>query len=234
MLLALHGRGEALKGPERGVLGWPQDYALLRAIERVSAPPLTRGDFESFVAPGRLREHNASLEQRPFGGLVVVCPYAPDVDLRNHEELRAYAGHVMNDVIPRAKAELPVLGAPASIGIDGVSLGGALALRIGLGNPSAFGAIGTLQPAIRADEIGEFTELARAARAQNPKLSLRLLTSDRDFFKRAIRRTSAAWKKADVDHDFLEIPGPHDYPFNRGPGAIEMLLFHDRALARAT
>jgi len=24
----------------------------------------------------------------------------------------------------------------------------------------------------------------------------------------------------------------HDYPFNRGPGAIEMLLWHDRVLAR--
>jgi hypothetical protein len=26
------------------------------------------------------------------------------------------------------------------------------------------------------------------------------------------------------------LTGPHDYVFNRGPGGIEMLLFHDRAL----
>ena len=28
------------------------------------------------------------------------------------------------------------------------------------------------------------------------------------------------------------VPGPHDYVFNRGPGVLEMLLFHDRALRR--
>jgi iron(III)-salmochelin esterase len=26
------------------------------------------------------------------------------------------------------------------------------------------------------------------------------------------------------------IPGGHDYTFNRGPGGIEMLLWHDRVL----
>ena len=36
-----------------------------------------------------------------------------------------------------------------------------------------------------------------------------------------------------VAHDFADIPGPHDYPFNRGPGAIELLLWHDRVLARS-
>ena len=41
LLLALHGRGEATKGPALGVMGWPRDYALLRAIERVCSPPLT-------------------------------------------------------------------------------------------------------------------------------------------------------------------------------------------------
>ena len=61
----------------------------------------------------------------------------------------------------------------------------------------------------------------------------RLLTSREDYFKRAIRSTSTAWRAAGIEHDFEELPGPHDYPFNRGPGAIEMLLWHDRLLARA-
>jgi hypothetical protein len=233
MLFALHGRGEALKGPALGVMGWPKDYALLRAIERVCAPPLTEGDFETFVEPQRLASHNEALAKRQFAGLVILCPYSPDVDLRKPEQMREYSDYVTKVVLPRAKKELPVLGTKASVSIDGVSLGGALALRIGLGNPDIFGAVGTLQPAIGEDQVPEFTDLAKAARAKNPSLHVRLLTSKDDYFKRAIKSASQAWKAARIDHDFEELPGPHDYPFNRGPGAIEMLLWHDRLLARA-
>ncbi len=231
LLFALHGRGEANKGAELGVMGWPRDYALLRAIGRVCAPPLTSDDLEGFVDPKRLAEHNKELADRPFRGLVVVCPYSPDVDLRKPPQIREYGDYLMRSVLPRAKKELPVIDAPEAIGIDGVSLGGALALRIGLGHAESFGAVGTLQPAIGEDQVADYTDLAKAARARNPKLGLRLLTSDKDYFKSAIRLTSAGWRNAGVAHDFVEIPGPHDYPFNRGPGAIEMLLWHDRVLA---
>ena len=54
LLFAFHGRGEAQKGPDLGVMGWPKDYKLLRAIERVCAPPLTTDDFETFVEAPRL------------------------------------------------------------------------------------------------------------------------------------------------------------------------------------
>ncbi len=233
LLVALHGRGEANKGPAEGVMGWPRDYALLRAITRVCAPPLTSDDLEGFVDPKRLAAHNEALAAQPFRGLVVLCPYSPDVDLRKPPQIREYGDYLMRSVLPRAKKELPVIEAPGAVGIDGVSLGGALALRIGLGHADAFGAVGTLQPAIGEDQVADYTDLAKAARARNAKLQLRLLTSDKDYFKSAIRLTSAGWRNAGVTHDFVEIPGPHDYPFNRGPGAIEMLLWHDRVLARA-
>jgi enterochelin esterase-like enzyme len=232
VLFALHGRGEANKGPVEGVMGWPRDYALLRAIERVCAPPLTSDDLEGFVDPKRLADHNSALAKDAFKGLVVVCPYSPDVDLRKPPQIKEYADYMMKVVLPRVKKELPVLGTPQSIGIDGVSLGGALALRIGLNNADAFGALGTLQPAIGEDQVPEYTDLAKAARAKNADLKLRLLTSTKDYFKGAIRATSESWKNAGIAHDFAEVPGPHDYPFNRGPGAIEMLLWHDRILAR--
>lgn len=233
LLLAFHGRGEAMKGPDLGVMGWPKDYELLRALRRLCAPPLTAEDFESFVEPARLTQHNASLAARPFAGLVVVCPYSPDGDWRKPKAMAEYGTFVIETVLPRAKRELPVLGTPASIGLDGVSLGGAQSLRIGLGHAAMFGAVGTLQPALDEGQAAEMTELARAARRENPKLALRLLTSKEDYFRRAIRATSQAWKAAGIEHDFEEVPGPHDYPFNRGPGALEMLLWHDRTLARA-
>jgi enterochelin esterase-like enzyme len=233
VLFALHGRGEANKGPAEGVMGWPRDYALLRAIERLCAPPLTSADYEGFVDPKRVADTNASLAETPFKGFVVVCPYLPDVDLRKPGPIKDYGRYLLETVLPRVRAELPVLASPAACGIDGVSLGGAVALRVGLGNPEAFGTVGSLQAALGEDQVAEFTELAKAARARNPALALRLLTSKEDYFRGAITHTSLAWKSAGIEHDFADVPGPHDYPFNRGPGAIEMLTWHDRMLARA-
>lgn len=231
MLVALHGRGEAMKGPERGVMGWPKDYELLRAIRRVCAPPLTTDDFEGFVDPERLALHNDALSKREFAGLVVLCAYAPDVDLRKPPAIEAYAKYLTETVLARARKDLPVVD--GAVGIDGVSLGGALALRIGLGRPEQFAAVGTLQAAIGQDQIPELTELARSALTRNPRLKLRLLTSHDDYFRKAITSASAAWKTAGIAHELEDVPGPHDYPFNRGPGAIEMLLWHDRVLPRS-
>lgn len=230
VLITLHGRGEANKGAVEGVMGWPRDYALLRAIERVCAPPLTGGDFEGFFDPRRLEDTNANLAAHPFKGLVVVCPYLPDVDLRKPGPIKDYGRYLLETVLPKVRAELPVLAAPAAMGIDGVSLGGAVALRVGLGNPEAFGAVGSLQAALGEDQVAELTDLAKAARAKNAALKMRLLTSKDDYFRSAITHTSTAWKAAGITHDFADVPGPHDYPFNRGPGAIEMLLWHDQML----
>jgi enterochelin esterase-like enzyme len=233
VLFALHGRGEANKGPVEGVMGWPRDYALIRAIERVCAPPITTADLEGFADPKRLAELNEGLVTQPFKGLVIVCPYLPDLDLRKPAPIKDYGRYLLETVLPRVRAELPVLTTAAATGIDGVSLGGAVSLRVGLVNPDAFGAVGSLQAALGEDQVAEFTELAKAARAKNAALKLRLLTSKEDYFRGAISRTSLAWRSAGIDHDYADVPGPHDYPFNRGPGAIEMLLWHDRMLAHA-
>jgi enterochelin esterase-like enzyme len=233
VLVTLHGRGEAAKGPVDGVMGWPRDYALLRAIQRICAPPLTDTDYEGFSDPKRLADTNKELEARPFKGIVVVCPYLPDVDLGKPGPIKDYGKYLLETVMGRVRKELPVLTAPASTGIDGVSLGGAVALRVGLGSPEAFGAVGTLQAAIRYDQVAEYTDLAKAARTKNPALKLRLLTSKDDYFRDVIMKTSASWRAAGIEHEYVEVPGPHDYPFNRGPGAIEMLHWHDRVLARS-
>lgn len=232
LLVACHGRGEAHKGPQEGMMGWPRDYALLRALRRVCEPPLTSTDLEGFVEPRRLKLYNEQLAKETFKGLVIVCPYSRDADFNVASEMVPFTEHVVTNVLPRAKKELPVIDDPRATGIDGVSLGGAFALRIGLAHAKSFGALGTLQAAVTTAQVQEWTELARSARAANPSLALRLLTSTDDYFKPAIQKTSRAWNDAGIRHEYVEVPGPHDYPFNRGPGAIEMLLWHDRVLAR--
>ena len=69
------------------------------------------------------------------------------------------------------------------------------------------------------DDVSVWTERALAARRRNPRLKLRLLTSEGDFFLEAVTRTSKAWTVAGIDHDFAVARGPHDYVFNRGPGS---------------
>lgn len=232
VLIALHGRGEAMKGPVRGARGWVDDYALGRAIRRLSMPPLESRDFEGLAEPKRLKAINDELRTLPYQGLVVICPYTPDVltGERPFDRAVPYARFLVDTVLTRARRELPIIDSPSATGVDGVSLGGRLSLLSGLYEPKAFGAIATLQAAFDASDAGRLAVMALNAKKANPSLKFRLLTSDEDYFLNANRAISAAFTQAHVEHQLLIVTGPHDYIFNRGPGAIEMLLFHDRAL----
>jgi iron(III)-salmochelin esterase len=232
LLIALHGRGEAMKGSVRGSRGWVDDYALGRAIRRLAMPPLQRPDFEGIVDAKRLNLLNTELSTQPYRGLVVLCPYTPDIlaGERPFERALPYSHFLVETLLPRARRELPVIDSAAATGIDGVSLGGRVALLSGLYQPNAFGAVATLQAAFDSSDAGRLAQLALEARKVNPGLKFRFLTSDDDYFLGANRAIAAAFTQARVEHQFLVVPGPHDYIFNRGPGAIEMLFYHDRAL----
>ncbi len=232
VLVALHGRGEALKPPAEGMMGWPRDYAMVHAIDRLRAPPLRESDYLGFVDPDRMAQTNASLAARPFGGLVVACPWVPDFHPAATVDIAAYSRFVLDELLTRVRRETPAAAIPEATGIDGVSLGGIIALRIGLSCSESFGAVGAIQPAIVEGQNAEWTALARAARARRPTMKLRLLTSYDDSFRDSIEGLSQAWRVGGVSHDYADVPGPHDYVFNRGPGSIELLLWHDRALAR--
>jgi iron(III)-salmochelin esterase len=232
LLIALHGRGETLKGPERGARGWIDDYRLPKAMERLAHPPLTPADFESFVGAERLKALNAALAGTPYAGLVVACPYLPDLLSGEEPFTRAppLTRFLVETLIPKLYAETPVFGTPQTTGIDGVSLGGRGAIAVGLARPEAFGSVGSLQAALDSENASEVAARAQRALATNPKLWLRLVTSSEDYYLPALRTIAGALRSANVRHDFVVTRGPHDYAWNRGPGAYEMLLFHDRVL----
>jgi len=233
VLVALHGRGESVRGVELGARGWVDDYDAGRAISRLRSPPLMREDFRGFVDDARLAHLNASLIKRPFRGLVVVCPWVPDIlssrDRPNLDAALPFGSFVVDHLMPRVIAEAPASAERAATGIDGVSLGGRASLVVGFAHADRFGAIGTLQAALQDSEAGAFAARARAALQHGP-LHVRLVTSDRDPFAGSIAQLHLAFDEGRIDHEYLVIPGPHDYAFNRGPGGIEMLLWHDRIL----
>jgi enterochelin esterase-like enzyme len=199
-------------------------------VDRLRAPPLREADFENLVEPDRLAETNAGLAQRPFGGLIVVCPWLPDVRPAATADITPYARFLVDVLLPRVRRETPALATPEATGIDGVSLGGIIALRVGLTHPETFGAIGGIQPAFSEGQGPDWTALAQTARIKRPDVKLRLLTSHDDYFHDAVTGVDHAWRAAGIPHDFADVVGPHDYVFNRGPGSIELLLWNDRAL----
>ena len=172
VLVAMHGRGEALKGPELGARGWVDDYTLPTTVERLHRPPITLEDLHGFADEARLARLNSSLAERPYQGLIVVCPYTPDVLPADESIDKALplARFVVETVLPRAYRETPAIGTPQTTGIDGVSLGGRAALGIGLLRPTAFGVVASLQAALRSDNSADLLRRAREAKAQKPDL----------------------------------------------------------------
>lgn len=232
VLIALHGRGEALKGPERGARGWIDDYGLPRALQRLGAPPLTVQDLQGFASKSRLGLLNRALLEAPYRGLIVVMPYTP-TSLAGERPFSAVVGYgkfLVGQVLPRVTRETPAIGTPETTGIDGVSLGGRVGLLVGLQLPEAFGAVAGLQAAFDSTDAPAILALVRRARAKNPKQKVRLLTSDDDYFVGANHAISDALGSEGLDHRLIVVPGPHDYSFNRGPGVYEMLIYHDRVL----
>jgi iron(III)-salmochelin esterase len=233
VVIALHGRGEAQKDPTEGCLGWPRDYALERAMNRLGHGPLNSADFEDLAQPAHLRAYNTDLANKPYQGLVVVCPYMPDFDLRKDVAMQLrYGRFLVESVLPRIREQLPVIPTAACTGIDGVSLGGLMAMRVGFKFAEYFGAVGGIQPAIQSYEAEDWTQAAVAAHQKNAAQKIRLMTSDKDYFQDAVVRCAQTFARAGVPHELINLPGPHDYIFNRTLGAYELLRFHSRALQR--
>lgn len=229
IVVALHGRGET-RSLDIGARGYRDYYGVDRIDGRLRAPPITKTDLLQFAEETRLARINASLAAAPYRGVVLACPYAPDLMDRSPEGASAFGRFVVDVLLPKVRETASSTAKTARVGIDGVSMGGRLALWIGLLFPEVFSAVGAMQPALRAGEADLVAKLASAARAKSPKLRLRLLSSEEDPFLDAVNATSLAMKKAGVEHDLVIVPGPHNYDFNRGPGCAEMLLWQERAL----
>ena len=232
LVVALHGAGEAARGPGRGFLGWTLDYQLPRAVGALARGRVGFPDYGGFVTERHLDAVNRGLRDDPWGGVMVVSPYTPN--LLNEEpdgnRIGTYAQWVAGPLLAQVRDELPAAARSREhTGIDGVSLGGMLALEIGFRHPEVFRSVGAIQPAIRG-RVDHLAELAAGARRAGHEQEIRLLTSEGDPFLEPTRALSERLRELRVPHRLVVLPGPHDYSFNRGPGALELLRFHDQVL----
>jgi hypothetical protein len=214
------------------VRAWLDRYGLASAYARLRRPPIRATSRRGDLTDARRLELDASVAARPFGGLVIACPFTPNLPKRADwgAAIGSYARWIADVVVPRARAEAPVLAGAAHTGLDGCSLGGLVGLEVFLRRPEAFGAWGGVQSAFGEHRAAGFAERVKAAIAAAGPRPLHVETSEGDPFHDANVRFAEELARRGLARELRVAPGPHDQPWLREVGTLEMLLFHDRAL----
>ncbi len=233
LLIALHGLAETAD-PELGAYAWVRRYGLGEGYAHLRRPASISVDsLGKMATEARVAELRATLAEAPFRGMVIACPYTPNLwraSVGVEAALDAYTRWLFEVLLPRLRAETPVQAGPAHLGVDGVSLGGYASLGVGARRWAELGAVGCVQAAVSSGEAERWAQGFERARAASGERRLHVLTSSADAFREGNEALDRALTKHAVPHDFRLAIGPHDQPFLRGPGSLEMLLWHDRAL----
>ncbi len=234
LLVLLHGLGEK-KDQHIGARAWIDRYGLGTAYDRMREPPVKRLYKKyRYWTDERLAEVNAILKKQPLRGIALACPYTPNVyksPLGRKQVLDKYADWVTDVVIPRARKEANVFPTMRHTYLDGCSLGGYVGIEVFLRKPTHFCAWGTLQGALGAHRVRGYAKRIAKVIEDHGHRDIHVETSTGDTFRKVNETFSKALKKHGVKHDFIMPPGPHNQPFLRDSGTIEMLLWHDH-LAR--
>lgn len=229
LLVCLHGLGET-HDERMGAFAWVERYGLGDAYDRLCSPPI-KALGKHWTEQG-LAAANAKLQSRPFGGMAIACPYTPNVYKASSRTalLDDYANWLVDTVIPRARNEVATLAGPSHTGLDGCSLGGYVGIEVFLRKPETFGAWGSVQGALGAHRIERYAQGIEDVIATHGKRRLHLETSSADAFRKVNEQLAKKLRARHIEVDFTMPPGPHNQPFLRDSGSLEMLLWHDRAL----
>lgn len=228
LVVALHGLGES-SDEELGVRAWPELYGLKSSYERLKTPPVARESKRKDFTDARLAEVNQILSTRGFRGVAVACPWTRQISKYPDPQATydAYTTWIMDTVIPRCRAEAPVSTDPAATTLVGCSMGGPIAFEIFERHPEAFGSVGLVQGAVSPHFAATYAQTMADAVAKYGPRDVHLLTSSGDPFLDGHQALAAALDKKGVPNTLQSPPGPHDQPFLRETGTIEMLLYQD-------
>ena len=231
LVVTLHGRGETAKSPRAGAFGWANDYGLRTWLEAASDGPVGVDVLSGIGDPRVLARANARWRKHGAPDLCFVCPYYTDVEVHRPDDARPLMEFLAERVVPWAQATLPVDPRPVATSIDGVSLGGYLALRTACAYPKLFRAAGGIQPAMNRADVAVWRRRLERAWHEHSALELRLLTSDGDYFQEGIDELHRVLGAAGHKHRYQRVHGPHDYLFNRTFGSLALIDFHEEVFA---
>lgn len=223
----LHGLGET-RDPRLGVRAWLDAYGLPAALDRLQQGRLRDDEAYQFLSDDERSRLNESLQQRPFRGLCIVCPFLPNPHRAASWQtaLLRYALWMTEKLLPAVRREFSdVVGERA--GLAGVSLGGFSAVEAYLQRPDAFQALASVQ--------GAFSKVYAQGAAR------RLLSSGRKPAVYAGTSTFDPYRVANVDFaraleagggnvELNVRKGPHSQPWLREIGTLDTLIWLDRAL----
>lgn len=223
----LHGLGET-GDPKAGAWAFIERYGLATAYARLARPPVVaesaRGDF----TPEALRDVNALLAARPLRPLAFVCPHMPNI--QTTPEARAYGEWIARELVPAARAEAPLDPEPRRAILGGCSLGAFVALEAFLARPEAFGGFAGVQTAVfETSAPGYATRVAEVIERHGGR-DVYLATSTLDHYRKSTDALARELSKNLVLYTYRLAPGPHDQPWLREVGTLEMVLWLDRRL----
>jgi iron(III)-salmochelin esterase len=228
LVIAFGGAGECAKSPRLGALAWMHYYRTDEAVRALQHGRLESRDFRGLVTDKQLADFNRSLKRHPYQGVILACPSSPLLSPQAKLEFPEYEAFIIKELIPELEKRYRV--AEDQIGVDGVSMGGARSMYYGFKYPEIFSSIGSVQGA-----FGPYLDIYRDLVKRNLDAirtrSIQLVTSDGDVMQSSVRQMQKLLQAEGIRHRYLQLTGPHDYIFNQGPGALALLVFHDRALS---
>ena len=232
VLVLLHGLGET--GNEMlGIHAWGDRYGLVKSYDRLREAPVARIlKRQRYFTDEHLQQVNTSLKNKAFGGLALLCPVTPNPYKLQPaaKTLDRYTDWIEKTLLPAAREKANIGTGPEFVGLDGCSLGGYVGIEVFLRRPELFGTFGGVQSAFGAPAgIAYARKLAEAVRRVGPR-ALRFGTSSADPYRKANKALSAELTKLDVPNTLSVLPGPHNQPWLREVGTLDMLLWHDRQL----
>ena len=232
LVILFHGLGET-ESESLGIHAWFERYGLPQAYARLCAPPVVRTlPQQRYLSDQRLLEINEELRTAPLPDVAWVCPFTPNVLGKDPSSpvLDGYAGYIEQVLLPAVRAATPILDSAAHLGVDGVSLGGYVALEVFSRKPELFGVVGSLQGAF-GPKLAEVyaRRIAEASFKFGPR-RVHVTTSSFDPFRDASRQLAQRLGERGVNVTLTLPAGPHDQTFLREAGTLEMLLFQARAL----
>lgn len=232
ILVLLHGLGET--GNERdGVYAWAQRYGLLSSYRRLLRSSVMDGVSRSngYLRVSRAEQLDRQLMLHPFRGMVLVCPYTPNVFAMNTSSaLDEYAAWIVEVLLPEVRSRTPTREGMRWTGIDGCSLGGFVSYHVFQRRPEAFFTCGGVQAAIGKAAAVEHAERFRSAVERVGLRRIHLETSTQDPYHDANVELARLLGRSGVEHELRVSPGPHNQPWLIEVGTLEMLLWHDRQL----
>lgn len=171
--------------------------------------------------------YDALCDSPSFRGLVLACPYMPNLPIADPGALDVYARWIVEVVIPTARRECPVIDSSPATYLGGCSLGGHFSLEVLLRRPEVFSAWGGVQTAIHEAAAVRYAQRLADVAAHNGPRELLVETSTEDPFRRGSEALSTELARLGQGNRFIELPGPHDQAWLRSSGTPAMLQWFD-------